>query len=210
MKLKVFLPLALSVTALLLSPSCKKEIPNMDAYVYGKVYNQNSSDPAVGTLVLLRGLKMGEYAVNKPILDSAFVNELGEYHLSYQTEEEMSLYDLDIIGPNHIQSNMIHPSGGQISIHPGSVRELDLHIVPICWLRIHSVRISDADELFINPMAGGYGLLITEPNAINYMKSRGNELVDIPCFQHYPTNYIPFQVQVQTPTHDTVDVRIEW
>jgi hypothetical protein len=210
MKLKVFLPLALSVTALLLSPSCKKEIPNMDAYVYGKVYNQNSLDPAVGTLVLLRGLKMGEYAVNKPILDSAFVNELGEYHLSYQTEEEMSLYDLDIIGPNHIQSNMIHPSGGQISIHPGSVRELDLHIVPICWLRIHSVRTSDANSLYINSMTNGYGLFIDEPIAINYMESRGNELVDIPCFRDYSTTYIPFQVQVQTPTHDTVDVRIEW
>jgi hypothetical protein len=34
--------------------------------------------------------------------------------------------------------------------------------------------------------------------------------VDIPCFRDYSTTYIPFQVQVQTPTHDTVDVRIEW
>jgi hypothetical protein len=212
MKLKVFLPLALSLSGLLLSPSCKKEIPNMDAYVYGKVYNQNSSDPVSGALVRLKGYRLNASNVNVPILDSAYSNEKGEYDLSYQTDEAMSGYALEVLSPKHIESNTLSLSGDSIFIHPGKLEEIDLYLIPISWLRVRCLRFSIATYLLIHPipLAGGNGIVVTQADTTHCIPTRGNEYIFIDCQQGFPSHSFPLQMGVQTATHDTVDVLIEW
>jgi hypothetical protein len=211
MKLKSFLPPFMSLVLLLSFAGCQKQGGEpTGVHIYGKIYNQNSNETVAGAMVLLSGMKGDTYLNPAPILDTCYTDEDGNYLFDYKTEEDYANYSVQAFSPRHLNPPYNQATWEHI-YHQGKVHESDHYITPICWLKINSMKVSNADALSLNRMIDrDSDALIVEPRVIFFRKARGNQEVVLPFFRWYQGLSIPLPIPVQTPAHDTLEVLVEW
>ncbi len=211
MKLKSFLPPFMSLVLLLSFVGCQKQGGEpTGVHIYGKIYNQNSNETVAGAMVLLSGMKRGTYSNPAPILDTCYADENGNYHIEFETKDDYLYYKAQAFSPMHLNPSNSAATWEHI-YHQGKVHESDHYIIPICWLKINSIKVSNADALSLNRMIDrDSDALIVEPRVIFFRKARGNQELVLPLFRWYQGLSIPLPIPVQTPAHDTLEVLVEW
>ena len=211
MKLKSFLPPVMSLVLLLSFVGCQKQGGEpTGVHIYGKIYNQNSNETVAGAMVLLSGMKRGTYSNPAPILDTCYADENGNYHIEFETKDDYLYYKAQAFSPMHLNPSNSAATWEHI-YHQGKVHESDHYIIPICWLKINSMKVSNADELGMNNLVEEERpIIIYEPRVIFYRRAPGNQKITLPFFKIYPGQHIPLSIPVQTPAHDTLEVLVEW